>query len=290
MPDLWMPGATRHSIGNTRAMDGGPPRVVWHTTSNDRDHVFENEVGWFTSGGASEAPHLIWDPFTGQIAQLFPADSRSLSLQNDGAVRTNRTGQYCIQIETVFTQNETVGGKTYASVAETPCKGLPQIMAWLRSLGIPVGWPGGAPTAFHRQDVSLAFWQSHAGHYGHCHVPGNSHVDPGPMPASMFATTPEEDMTPAQAQQLADIHKAVVEASIASRIDGGMHTLADHTAATNAATIHTQAEVAALQATVAALAKGGSLTPAEIIAAAQAGAAAALAKLGSALSAQKPAA
>ncbi|MFF7191805.1 endolysin [Streptomyces sp. NPDC008222] len=187
MPDLWMPGAARHAVGNTGAMNGGPSRAVWHITSNDSDHTFANELGWFTGGGSGVAPHLLYDPFTGEIAQMFPADSRSLSLQNAGAVKTNRTGAYCIQIEIVFTENETVGGKRYATVADTPCKNLDKIVAWLRSLGIADGWPAGAPTGFHRQDVSVDFWLNHGGHYGHNMIPGNSHVDPGPMPSGMFA-------------------------------------------------------------------------------------------------------
>ncbi|WP_244188836.1 endolysin [Streptomyces yokosukanensis] len=177
-------------------MDGGPARAVWHITSNDSDHTFANEFGWFTGGGADVAPHLLWDPFTGQIAQMFPADSRSLSLQNDGTVRTNRTGKYCIQIETVFTQGEIVNGKTYNTVADTPCKGLDAIVTWLRSLGIADGWPAGAPTGFHRQDVTLDFWLNHGGHYGHNMVPGNSHVDPGPMPAGMFGSSPKPSTKP----------------------------------------------------------------------------------------------
>lgn len=189
MVDLWMPGASKHSVGNTGAMNGGPSRVVWHTTSNVSDHVFGNELGWFTDGGADVAPHLLWDPFTGEIAQLFPADSRSLSLQNAGSVKTNRTGKYCIQIEIVFTQGEKVNGKVYNSVAETPCKNLDKIMTWLDSLGIAQKWPAGAPTAFHRQDISVDFWLNNGGHYGHCHVPGNFHVDPGPMP-ELFVEKP----------------------------------------------------------------------------------------------------
>lgn len=205
MTDLWMPGAARHSVGNTGAMDGGPSRAVWHITSNSNDHTFTNELGWFTGGGADVAPHLLWDPFTGQIAQMFPADSRSLSLQNAGAVRTNRTGRYCIQIETVFTEGEIVNGKRYDTVAETPCKGLSSIVAWLRSLGIPDGWPAGAPTGFHRQDVSVAFWQNHGGHYGHNMVPGNSHVDPGPMPANMFGSSPAPKPSPKPSVSLAHV-------------------------------------------------------------------------------------
>lgn len=182
MVDLWMPGAAKHDLGNHGAMDGGPARATWHITSNSNDHTFTNEYGWFTGGGADVAPHLLWDPFTGQIAQFFPADSRSLSLQNAGTVRTNRTGKYNIQIEIVFTENEVVGGKKYATVKDTPCKGLAGIVAWLRSLGVADVWPGGSPTGFSRDTVSMDTWLNSGGHYGHNQVPGNSHVDPGPMP------------------------------------------------------------------------------------------------------------
>lgn len=182
MVDLWMPGAAKRSVGNTGEMEGGPARAVWHITSNSKDWTFANELGWFLGGGAGVAPHLLWDPFTGQIAQFFPASSRSLSLANDGNVKTNRTGKYCIQIEIVFTSGETVGGKRYATVRDTPCNGLDKIMAWLRSLGIADVWPGGAPAGFVRDTVSADMWANRGGHYGHSQVRGNSHVDPGPMP------------------------------------------------------------------------------------------------------------
>lgn len=183
------PGAELHLVGNTGAMEGGPARATWHITSNNKDWTFKNELGWFTGGGKDVAPHLLWDPFTGQIAQFFPASSRSLSLQNDGAVRTNRTGKYNIQIEIVFTEGEVVGGKKYYSVKDTPLKGLAGIVAWLRSLGIVDAWPGGVPTSFARDTVTEATWQSKGGHYGHNQIPGNSHVDPGPMP-NLFGSAP----------------------------------------------------------------------------------------------------
>ncbi|WP_432137664.1 hypothetical protein [Streptomyces sp. bgisy154] len=214
MPDLWMPGATRYPNSDTGTMDGGPPRAVWHITSNSNDWTFKNELGYFTGGGRGVAPHLLWDPFTGQIAQFFPADSRALALRNAGSVRTNRTGRYCIQIETVFTAGETVNGRRYATVRDTPCKNLSLIVAWLRSLGIPDRWPGGAPTGFARDTVSLDTWTTQAGHYGHNQTPGNDHVDPGPMP-NLFAagTYTEEDdvsLTTTQATQLAELHRALV--------------------------------------------------------------------------------
>lgn len=196
MVSMWMPGATKRSLGNVGAMSGGAPRVVWHITSNSNDWTFENELGWFTGGGADVAPHLLWDPITGQMAQFFPADSRSLSLQNAGSVKTNRTGKYCIQIEMVFTAGETVNGKRYATVRDTPGNGLDEIMAWLRSLGIPDVWPGGAPVAFARDTVSLAMWDEDGGHYGHHQVPGNSHLDPGPMWDLFDGQTTDPDPSP----------------------------------------------------------------------------------------------
>lgn len=114
MTDLYLPGAEKHLVGNEGAMEGGPARATWHITSNANDHTFHNELGWFTGGGAGVAPHLLWDPFTGQIAQFFPADSRSLSLQNAGDVRTNRTGKYNIQIEIIFTSGEVVNARRTA--------------------------------------------------------------------------------------------------------------------------------------------------------------------------------
>lgn len=191
MVDLWMPGAAKHDLGNHGAMEGGPARATWHTTSNPNDHTFANEYGWFTGGGAGVAPHILWDPFTGQIAQFFPADSRSLSLENAGSVRTNRTGKYNIQIEIVFTAGEVVNGKVYHTVAETPRKNLGLIVNWLRSLGIVDAWPGGAPKSLARDTVTLDTWLHHGGHYGHNQVPGNHHVDPGLLGDIFGAAAPK---------------------------------------------------------------------------------------------------
>lgn len=198
MTNLWYPGAERHDVGNHGAMEGGPARVTHHITSNANDWTFKNELGWFTGGGASVAPHLLADPFTGQVAQFFPADSRSLSLKNAGSVRTNRTGKYNIQIEWVFTEGEVRGGKKYNSLKDTPLKPWPGILAWLRSLGIVDSWPGGVPVAFARDTVSLDTWLHKGGHYGHNQVPGNDHVDPGPMP-NLFGAKPTPTPTPVYA-------------------------------------------------------------------------------------------
>lgn len=190
MAELWLPGAQRHDLRSGEgAMDGGPARVTHHITSNAKDWTFKNELGWFTGGGAGVAPTILADPFTGEVAQFFPANYRSLSLKNAGSVRTNRTGKYNIQIEWVFTEGETVNGKVYHSLKETPLKPWPEIHAWVRSLGVVDAWPGGVPTSFSRDTVSLDTWLHTGGHYGHNQIPGNDHVDPGPMP-NLFGSTP----------------------------------------------------------------------------------------------------
>src|SRR4030095_251079 len=92
------------------AGDGGA-RAGWHITwdrnasaAAPADLVpFDNLLGYFSGGGAGSAPHLLWDPFTGRIAPVFSAPSRSKSFVNaPGGVETNRKGNVCIQIESLF--------------------------------------------------------------------------------------------------------------------------------------------------------------------------------------------
>ncbi|WP_237531560.1 peptidoglycan-binding protein [Streptomyces sp. SID3212] len=195
MAEMWLPGATRYNIGNTGTMNGGPARVTHHATSNTTDWTFKNESAYFNGGGRGVAPHLVADPFTGQIAQYFPANSRALALQNANDVRTNRTGKYNIQIEWVFTKGEVVNGKKYTNLADTPMKAWPTIRAWLKSLGIAETFPGGAPQSWARDTVSLDMWLKQGGHYTHAQVPGNSHVDPGPLGNLFGGSTPKPPVT-----------------------------------------------------------------------------------------------
>lgn len=186
---LWMPGVEHQSEGNGGSMVGGPPRAVWHITwdrlgkggkmpSFDAIASYLREVNY--------CPHLMWDPWTGRIVQFYAADESARALENAaGGVETNRQGSHCIQVEVFFSPGAVVGGKRYDSVAETPCKGLDGIVAWMRSLGIPDRWPNGWPQ-WTNNSRNQAHWRTEPGHYGHCHVPENSHSDPGPMPKSMF--------------------------------------------------------------------------------------------------------
>ena len=63
MAQMWIPGATRRPLDDVAPMNGGGRKVIWHTTSNPHGNLkLANELGWFTSGGAGAAPHVLYSP------------------------------------------------------------------------------------------------------------------------------------------------------------------------------------------------------------------------------------
>lgn len=199
MAELYLPGATRLLIGDNAPTDGGPAKAIAHITwdrnasaSKPQDLVpYETLRSYFgkNTAGRAAAPHILWDPFTGRYTQFYPANSRSKSVADRaGGTRTNRAGKVVIQIEALFFPYCRVGGKVYAKLSDTPCKGWAELNAWVKSLGVPDTWPMGRPTAF-TAERSESVWESKAGWYAHAHVPENSHVDPGSWPA--FASVPK---------------------------------------------------------------------------------------------------
>jgi hypothetical protein len=191
MPSLILPGAAKHLLMDTAPCDPNlPAKAIAHITADRNatkakpmEHVsFEKLVGWFTGGGAPVAPHILWDPFTGQFAQFYTPQSRSKSLvDGPDPLRTNRAGKVVIQIEAVFFPWTLYGGKTYATLKDTPCKNWGILNSWIKAWGVPNSWPGGVPTKLARDDY--AAYGNHGGWFGHNQVPdGNTHVDPGSWP------------------------------------------------------------------------------------------------------------
>lgn len=189
MAETYLPGAVQRPLSSGSMAGGGGRRAGWHitwdrnaTAAAPQDRLsFETLLGYFSGGGAGVAPHILWDPFTGQFAQFHTPTQFSKSFVNaPGGVETNRIGDVMIQIEAVFFPYCRQDGRVYATLADTPCKGLDVLMAWLRSWGIPDVWPMGAPTWDGNRDAAV--FASHSGHYGHSQIPENDHTDPGPMP------------------------------------------------------------------------------------------------------------
>lgn len=210
MPDLWMPGATRLDTGDHSPTDGGEPRAIAHitwdrnaTAARPQDLVpYETLAQYFgrNPAGVKAAPHILWDPFTGRRTQFLPATSRSKSLADRaGGTRTNRTGDVCIQIEALFFPYCRVNGRVFPRLVDTPCAGWQELLAWVRSWGVPDVWPMGRPVDFASRR-SEQTWRTRGGWYAHAHVPENDHQDPGSWPDFVRAgspaptpETPEED-------------------------------------------------------------------------------------------------
>ncbi|MEU6234406.1 hypothetical protein [Kitasatospora sp. NPDC047058] len=206
MPELWMPGAEIHDIGDHAPTDGGPAKAIAHitwdknaTASAPQDWVsFDSLVNYFTGSGQGSAPHIIWDPFTGRVAQLHPANSRSKSVvDSTGGTRTNRAGSVVIQIEAVFFPYCRYQGRVYPRLADTPCAGWDRLNAWVLSWGVPDTWPMGKPVDFssHRDEAT---WETQAGWYAHAHVPENDHQDPGSWPTFTTANGPQPTPSPSE--------------------------------------------------------------------------------------------
>ncbi|MEU0788025.1 peptidoglycan-binding domain-containing protein [Streptomyces sp. NPDC006173] len=197
MSALWMPDAEHYDLGDHAPCDAGlPAKAIAHVTmdrsataAKPEPHVsFGRLLTYFTGAGSSMAPHILWDPFTGQFAQFYPADSRSKSVADQaGGTRTNRAGRRVIQVEAVFFPHTIFDGKAYARLEDTPCKNWDKLHAWIRSQGVPDVWPMGRPTSFtpHRSEHT---WETVSGWYAHAHVPENDHTDPGSWP--QFAKVP----------------------------------------------------------------------------------------------------
>lgn len=178
---LWLPGAVRSPQPGAVKLDTSlPARATWHITSDvdpgKTQPAFAGVSAYLKNAGY--CPHLMWDPFTGQIEQYYPANvgSRALKAWNEDGARH-------IQIEVLFSRGAYRNGKQYWELKDTPLKGFAGIVQWLDSHGIPRTWPmGPTPPIGQSGTRDVGIWNSKAGHYGHSQVPGNDHTDPGTFP------------------------------------------------------------------------------------------------------------
>ena len=189
MPELYMPGAaTSLQSGGVTLDKSLPPRAVWHITwdalkADGTQPEFSAVSNYLKNQGY--CPNIMWNPFTGFIEQYYPGNVGGRAL-----TQWNQDGAANIQIEIFFSPGCVYKGKKYMTVAETPLVNFDKILAWLDTYDIPRVWPMGEPQwQGNARDVGI--WNNKAGHYGHCHVPNNTHTDPGPMPDISFKSVEE---------------------------------------------------------------------------------------------------
>lgn len=166
---------------------GGPFKIVHHTTEGS------------TAQGAMDAfrrnrsdPHFTVDATT--IFQHVDTDEGARALRNDaGGPQTNRDS--AVQIELV--------GFAHLPKDSRALTNLARLCRWIEAQhGIPREWPSGRPLPAkngkdpggHNRDATI--WDSTGGHFGHCHVPENTHWDPAYSAAEadfILAATFSED-------------------------------------------------------------------------------------------------
>jgi hypothetical protein len=192
------PGPSLETVGTARATASGPayidgverlggqviggamdhpesgPRFTWHVTVSPQGY-FTSMASYLISAGFE--PQVLYDPKTDRIGQFGPLTQSARALQNDGSRRTNREGLVNIQVEVVA-----MPSPPWTDGFDPATKpNFRKLLAAGRAHGVPDVWPAGSPVTSSSQAMPRRrdIWQSQAGHYGHCHVPGNTHWDPG---------------------------------------------------------------------------------------------------------------
>ncbi|MER5410904.1 peptidoglycan-binding protein [Streptomyces sp. NPDC002769] len=165
--------------------------MIWHITWDKNgtpakpvDLVpFDKLVEYFTRSGQNAAPHLLWDPFTGRIAQFYPANSRSKSVVDTaGGTRTNRT----TVLPLLPRERDVVcdgPGHPGQGPRQNSCLGAESGSSGRLADGLP-------DLEANRSEHT---WETEGGHYGRSQTSENQHTDPGPMPKwpTTTSTTPK---------------------------------------------------------------------------------------------------
>jgi hypothetical protein len=194
----WMPEASRiRAESDGGPLIGGAPRAVWLTLGAAPGAV---SVQSAASRLISERRpcHLIWDPVTGDVAQLISVlrAGRALGAADHldwapGRVRSdpenvNAEGRVCVQIGVL--------GHPAVPFTSGALVGIEAIVSWLDSWGVPRRWPAGRPGGYDldlpdttpvsaktmgmSDGRSRAMW-ARGGHFGASQVPGCENAGPG---------------------------------------------------------------------------------------------------------------
>lgn len=188
MAYAWLPGARRIRAGTDGGpLGGGVPRAVWLTLCTAPGTVSIQSAAERLIGERRPC-HLIWDPVTGEVAQLISVlrAGRALGAADrleraPGGIRSrlssvNGQGRICVQIGVLSTAVE--------PFTSGPLLGVEAIMSWLDGWGVARRWPcgpPGGPRAPSNQDDPpgrRALW-ARGGHFGASQVPGCEHAGPG---------------------------------------------------------------------------------------------------------------
>ena len=192
MADAWMPGVRCiRAETDGGQLGGGAPRVVWMTLGAD-PRVISVCSAAQRLVQENRPCHLVWDPLTGDLAQLLPIVRAGCALGTPENIdytpdllpyrrrEVNREGRLCVQIGVLSSPREPF--TSYQMI------GLGEILAWLDSWQIPRRWPAGTPAPYRQatRSRSRALWAL-GGHFGASQVPDCQSVGPGGIDIDQIA-------------------------------------------------------------------------------------------------------
>lgn len=209
MAHAWMPGARRiRARTDGGPLKGGAPRAVWLTLGTVPGSVSVQSAATRMINEGRPC-HLIWDPVTGEIAQLISilragralgaaehaahpqgeaasrggtARSAPPSVRGAASTDVNTEGRVCVQIGVL--------GHPAHPFTSGPMDGVTALVSWLDSWGVPRHWPAGQPATPARQhDLGAsrgrALWAL-GGHFGASQVPGCASQGPGRIDTNLL--------------------------------------------------------------------------------------------------------
>src|SRR3984957_20502258 len=149
MAHAWMPEARRiRAEADGGPLGGGAPRTVWLTLGSPVGAVSVQSAAQRLVGEHRPC-HLVWDPATGEVAQLISVLRAGRALGAPDRLdwvpnrvrrrpeKVNAEGRVCVQIGVLV-----LG---YEPFTNGPLLGVEAIMSWLDSWGVGRRWPGGPP-------------------------------------------------------------------------------------------------------------------------------------------------
>jgi GH24 family phage-related lysozyme (muramidase) len=190
---LPLPGSPGPYVG------GHPFKIVHHTTEGPTaDGAIE------TYKETKNIPHFTVDDMT--VYQHADTDAAVSALRHpEGTTETNRSS--AIQIELIGFAGQPKNPASLRNVA--------RLCRWIEAThNVPQVWPNGRPNppadgrdpGGHNRDQNT--WDTQGGHYGHCHVPNNTHWDPAYTDAEtdavMQAAAPASVADPDEPMVMAD--------------------------------------------------------------------------------------
>jgi hypothetical protein len=186
MSSAWLPegeleswGLTilpKRASGDAGPFAGGGWKVCWHTTEGvGMDSVIR------TLRQKRAEVHIVFDPLNGRLTQLIPFDRAGRGLEHPSGAETNRAN--VIQVELLAFSTVAEAQRVGASLQRAVPKWGAAEYRRLAALAVLIEHR--RPVARHampfRRPVRMGGGEfvEFSGHVGHCHVPGNSHYDPG---------------------------------------------------------------------------------------------------------------